>query len=217
MSIDTSSSCHLRINTVFFCCSHTRLNHCDELGILLPFVVRSDSPSVNHLSYPVSPWLVCAGHTSEFSISCGCHTSTVRSALIFYPAMSKWGITHTAQLAWSQHGSLLKEEGYCSGRQAGFNVAFGACCCVCSFVVWRGSLTPSVCIFGVCVCACLTCRAAFSSPDSKVEERYRKYRGQFYNNRGTVRCRTLCKSSEGLLHAKCDFPLGLRRATVVCS
>lgn len=58
-----------------------------------------------------------------------------------------------AQLSWAHHGSVLREEGYCNGGLAGFNVAFRACCCVCSFVVWRGSLT--LCLY-FCVCMCVS-------------------------------------------------------------
>lgn len=98
-----------------------------------------------------------------------------------------------AQLCRARRGFLLRKEGHCNGRQAGFNVAFGACCCVCSFVVWRGGLAPRVLIFTLC----LTCLAAFFQ-NRQHKNRNRKYHRKFYNNGTATGCRTFSQHGEAL-------------------
>lgn len=68
-----SLPCRLRTGiTECYVVSQTPSYHCVELTILLLCEAWADSPSVNHRPYPPSPRLVCAGHTSVFSISYGC-------------------------------------------------------------------------------------------------------------------------------------------------
>lgn len=127
---------------------------------------ETESPSANHLPHLVTPWLLHAGHTSNiFSpISCGGCTYLLSLAVILFPCYVEVRNNVGIRLSSAQRGTPLSQEGNCNGRQAGLNVAFRACRCVCSFVVWRRGLAPCVCIL---VHNCLTCLAAFCSSQNK--------------------------------------------------
>lgn len=68
VSIDTGFVCHLRTNMKeCFVVSQTQSSYCVELWILSPFAALADSPSVNHLLYPVSPLAgLCWPHINVF-------------------------------------------------------------------------------------------------------------------------------------------------------